>query len=367
MKAAKKHVRLIYLLVPLLLLSMLHSQHNLLADPVKPEDADQQQMLQKSLSIVEIDHEIERISRQQDETQTEIDKLQVQLEEKQEQIKIRQERAGAVIRSYYMGERDNLFAILFSAQNLSNLLEIYSYYELIMDQDKTVLDAYQSQYKSIKDTQQRMESSYAKLTEIKDNLVKQRERVVALQKELDTSIAGSSDPEAMKKLIKEFTSYWDNVGMYEVKRYFSALASAMDDLPEFIQNKKGAIRTNGTTYSIKIQEDDLNDFLKSKNELFNNFAFHFSDNKVVAAGESGNLSLQVEGHYSIENQPENSILFHVDKLVFNGLELPDTTCRQLENEFDLGFYPEQIVSFVKATEVTSTDKILRVTLKLSMK
>ncbi|MWV45251.1 hypothetical protein GRF59_16645 [Paenibacillus sp. HJL G12] len=359
-------MRLIYLLVPLLLLSLLHPQHNLLADPVKPENDDQQQMLQKSLSIVEIDHEIDRITRQQDDTQTGIGKLQSQLEAKQEQIKNRQEHAGAVVRSYYMGERDNLFTLLFSAKSLSNLLEIYSYYEMIMDQDKTVLNAYQSQYQSIKETQQRMENSYAQLTAIKNSLIKQRERVLALQKDLDSSIAGSSDPEAMKKMIQEFTNYWENVGMYEVKRYFSALSSAMDDLPEFIQNKKGAIRTNGTTYSIEIQEDDLNDFLKSKNELFNNFAFHFRDNKVIAAGESGNLSLQVEGHYSVENEPENSILFHVDKLVFNGLELPDTTCRQLEKEFDLGFYPQQIVSFVKATEVTSRDQILHVTLKLSM-
>ncbi|MED5020330.1 hypothetical protein P9847_23975 [Paenibacillus chibensis] len=366
MKAAGKHVRLIVLLVPLLLLSMLHSQPVLLADPVTPENADQQQILQKSLSIVEIDREIERVSKQQNDTQTEIKQLQDRLTEKQDQIKSRQERAGTVIRAYYMGERDNLFTILFSAKSLSNLLEIYSYYEMIMDQDRIVLDAYQSEYKNIRDMQQQMEKSYAQLTTIKENLLKQRERVVALQKELDSSVASSSDPEAMKKLIKEFTSYWENVGMYEVKRYFSALSSAMDDLPEFIQNKKGAIRTNGTTYSIDIQEKDLNEFLKSKNKLFDNFGFHFSDNKVIAAGESGNLSLQVEGHYSIENEPENSILFHVDKLVFNGLELPDTTCRQLEDEFDLGFYPQQIVSFVKATEVTSNDQMLHVKLKLSM-
>lgn len=366
MKAAVKHARLILVLVPLLLLSLLQPQPLLLADPVMPEDADQQQILQKSLSIVEIDHEIDRISAQQEKTQNVIAKLQIQLEEKQGQIERRQERAGSVVRSYYMGERDNLFTIFFSAKSLSNLLEIYSYYEMIMDQDRLVLNAYQTEYRSLKDTQSQMEKSLALLTTIKGNLLKQRERVVALQKDLDSSVNSSSDPEAMKKLIKEFTSYWENVGIYEVKRYFAALSSAMNDLPDFIQNKKGAIRTNGTTYSIEIQEDDLNEFLKSKNEIFNNFAFHFNDNKVIAAGESGNLSLQVEGHYSIVNEPENSILFHVDKLVFNGLELPDTTCRQLEEEFDLGFYPQQIVSFVKATEVTSSNQALHVTLKLSM-
>lgn len=366
MKGILRQKRLLVLIVPILLLSLLHPQRTLLADPGIPEDAEQQQLLQKGLSIVEIDHEIERIASRQGKTQKEIDELQIQLEEKEEQIESRQERAGAVVRAYYMGERDNLLAMFLSAQSIGELLEIYDFYDMIMDQDKTVLDAYRSEYAGIQETKRRLEDSYRQLEQIKNNLIRQKERVLALQKELDGDLADSSDPEAMKKMISEFTAYWENIGIYEVKRYFSALASAMNDLPEFIQSKKGAIRTNGTTYTIEVQEKDLNEFLVSKNELFKNFAFRFRDGKVVAEGKSGTLTLQVEGHYSIENEPENSILFHVDKLVFNGLELPDTTCRQLESEFDLGFYPQQIVSFVKATEVSSTDQVLHVTLKLSM-
>lgn len=366
MKDIIRRMRLAVLAVPILLLSLLHPGQALLADPGMSADPDQRQLLQKSLSIVEIDHEIERITNRQEQTQIEIDKLQAEMKAKEEQIETRRERAGVIIRSYYMGERDNLFTILFSAKSLSNLIELYGFYDMIMDQDKTVLDAYQSEYQTIKDTKRKLERSNNQLAIIKDNLIKQRERVLALQKELDSGVAGSSDPEAMKKLIKEFTAYWDNVGIYEVKRYFSALSSAMDDLPEFVQSKKGAIRTNGTTYNIEVNENDLNEFLRNKNEIFKNFAFHFKDGKIIAEGKSGSLSLQVEGHYSIENEPQNSILFHVDKLVFNGLELPDTTCSQLENEFDLGFYPQQIVSFVKATDVTSTDQVLHVTLKLSM-
>ncbi|WP_339324096.1 hypothetical protein [Paenibacillus sp. FSL W8-0194] len=366
MKGILRQKRLLVLIVPILLLSLLHPQRTLLADPGIPEDAEQQQLLQKGLSIVEIDHEIERIASRQGKTQKEIDELQIKLEEKEKQIESRQERAGAVVRAYYMGERDNLLAMFLSAQSIGELLEIYDFYDMIMDQDKTVLDAYRSEYAGIQETKRRLEDSYRQLEQIKNNLIRQKERVLALQKELDGDLADSSDPEAMKKMISEFTAYWENIGIYEVKRYFSALASAMNDLPEFIQSKKGAIRTNGTTYTIEVQEKDLNEFLVSKNELFKNFAFRFRDDKVVAEGKSGTLTLQVEGHYSIENEPENSILFHVDKLVFNGLELPDTTCRQLESEFDLGFYPQQIVSFVKATEVSSTDQVLHVTLKLSM-
>ncbi len=45
-----------------------------------------------------------------------------------------------------MGERDNLLAMFLSAQSIGELLEIYDFYDMIMDQDKTVLDAYRSEY-----------------------------------------------------------------------------------------------------------------------------------------------------------------------------------------------------------------------------
>lgn len=58
-------------------------------------------------------------------------------------------------------------------------------------------------------------------------------------------------------------------------------------------------------------------------------------------------------------------MFHVDDVVFNGLKLPDTTRQALEEEFDLGFYPSRIVSFLQATEVSSTEGMLHVKLSLS--
>ena len=61
-----------------------------------------------------------------------------------------------------------------------------------------------------------------------------------------------------------------------------------------------------------------------------------------------------------------SILFHVDELIFNGLALPDTTRAQLEQQFDLGFYPSEIVSFLKAksVEVKGNDLIIKLSISL---
>jgi len=56
----------------------------------------------------------------------------------------------------------------------------------------------------------------------------------------------------------------------------------------------------------------------------------------------------------------------VDHLLFNGLELPDTTRQALEKEFDLGFYPAKLVSFIQATSVKIEDGTLEVKLKMSL-
>ncbi|MNY82661.1 hypothetical protein D3C86_2249010 [compost metagenome] len=58
-------------------------------------------------------------------------------------------------------------------------------------------------------------------------------------------------------------------------------------------------------------------------------------------------------------------MFHIDNVVFNGLELPESTRQDLEDEFDLGFYPGKIVSFLHATEVESKDGVLYVKLGIS--
>jgi len=366
LKGPKCHFIILCILLTLLLYSSLHSHGIIYADPVVPLDEETRQMLEKSLSIVEIDSEIERISQRQTEMAIEQEQLEIELLQKRNQIKDKQDRAGAIVRSYYMGERDFLYSAFLSVKNISGLLIIYGYYEIIMNNDKDVLNTYQSEYVDLQIMQKKIARNSVELEEMKYNLIKQRERVLALQQSVDGSLQTSSDPEAMQKMMNEFTLYWENVGLYEVKRHFRALSSAMKDLPEFVQNTKGIIQAKGSTYTINITEDQLNTFLRSKDDLFNNFSFHFDDDVISASGESGGIAITIEGNYSIVNDPENGIMFHVSKLIFNKLELPDTTSLALEEEFDLGFYPHKLISFVKATEVKTSKNLLHIILKLSM-
>src|SRR5690606_27082163 len=108
----------------------------------------------------------------------------------------------------------------------------------------------------------------------------------------------------------------------------------------------------------------LNTFLREQNELFNHFSFTFSDNIITAYGKKDDIEISVSGHYSVENEPVNGIIFHVDQLFFNGFALPDTTRQALEKEFDLGFYPQLIISFLKANAIEMNDGELVIKLSI---
>ncbi|WP_348623113.1 hypothetical protein ABFT51_18305 [Paenibacillus peoriae] len=328
---------------------------------------EENQILQDSLSIVEIDHEIERISQEQQTLMQRQRELRSNLTVQQEQMTIQRKRAGSVLRSYYMGERDKLLSVVLGAKSIRQLLSLYDYYLLLISHDQDVLQEYESNYQSMRKTEQQVTQASMELETVKTNLLAQRKRIILLQSRVNDGVNASNDPDTLRKLIGEMTAYWENVGVYEVNKHFKALAQAMQDLPQFIQQQQGAMVTNGKVITISIREEDFNRFLKSENELFNHFNFTFAQDRIMVEGQQGTMKLRVEGHYTVEYEPKNAILFHVDRLVFNGLELPDTTRNKLEKDFDLGFYPQQLISYVKATEVRTLAGMLEVKLELNFK
>lgn len=335
------------------------------AEPLTEDEADMHSLLEKSLSVVEIDKEIARIGEQKEQLTLTMTDTEKQLLLQEQQISDKQDEAGSVLRAYYMGERDFLLSALLSFDSLSELFQMLDYAEIILTQDKHTLNTYVEQYRKVKEGYTQLETRKDELIAIEEQLRTQRERVLALEQQLDQELSGRSDADRIRILMKELTSYWETAGIDEVKQYFRALSKAMGKLPSWVQDHKELLEIKGFQYTIRVPEDDLNSFLREQNDIFNNFAFDFADGKVIAQGKRDNMEIKISGHYTIENEPKNAILFHVDELLFNGFALPDTTRSALEKEFDLGFYPDLIVSFLNANSVEMKDGEL--TIKLSLK
>ncbi|MFC5467146.1 coiled-coil domain-containing protein [Cohnella suwonensis] len=320
-----------------------------------PMPENTRKLLEKSLSVVELDREIERISGLKTQTQKQIDESETTLAKQEIAIAAQREKAGRVLRSYYMGYKDFWMSALLNANSLPDLINVWDTMDMIVQADKNAMNGYQAEYGKLKKGYDRLRQDKDDLSSVERELVGQRERIAALQREVDAALASSGDADMLRKLMDELNAYWKNVGIYEVKKHFRALADAMGNLPDYVKDKPGILETNGFKAKLTITDAQLNEFLRSQDRRFDDFAFKFDDGLLTMEGDNGNITVLIQGRYEIENEPENAIRFHVDKLVFNGLELPDTTRKDLEREFDLGFYPQKLVKFVKAKSVSMDD------------
>lgn len=336
-----------------------------LSAPLPTSDEDVRRLLEQSLSITEIDKEIDRIREQKTTLAAEMEKQAGELRRLEQQAKLKQEEASEVLRAYYMGERDALLSALLSVGSISELLELFDFVRMIIKRDKIILTEYKQQLASLQEGYLKLEEQQAGLDEVENKLSLQRERVLAMEEQLDEELNGRSDADRLRMMIEQLNSFWETAGLYEVEQYFNALSEAMRELPDWVQNNKEYLEMNGLNYTLRIPEDGLNEFLRAQNELFNDFEFRFKDGLISASGTRNDIEISVTGHYTVVEEPRNGLLFHVDELLFNGFALPDTTRRELERKFDLGFYPSLIVSFVKANSVEMEDGELVVKLGMS--
>ncbi|WP_027091095.1 coiled-coil domain-containing protein [Cohnella thermotolerans] len=334
------------------------------AAPADNVDEETRRLLEKGLSVVEIDREIERISGLRTATQDEIAKTEKRLAQQEIAIAAQRERAGRVLRSYYMGQKDALWNALLNSRSLNDLLRTWETMDLIVRSDRETMNRYDTEYKKIKTGYETLQKNKTELARVENELRAQRERVVALQKELDLAISASGEADKLKRMMEEMQAYWKNVGLFEVRQHFDALAKAMDKLPEWIQNHPETLQTSGLKTTLTLTDEQLNEFLRSQDEKLERVTISFVPDQLKLEGSNGDVQVDIEGHYTVENEPENAIVFHIDKLVFNGLELPDTTRADLEREFDLGFYPQKLIKFVKADSVSLEQGRLIVRLRI---
>ncbi|WP_276355945.1 hypothetical protein [Cohnella caldifontis] len=348
----------------LLVLGLTRANAPLPAFAVEPLPEDTKKLLEKSLSVVEIDREVARISELRQEAERKIAASRQQIAALETIAAAQREKTDRVLRAYYMGRKDFILAALLNARSLPDLLRTWESMDLLIQSDRAEMDRYAAQTAQLKEGYAALRQDLADLTAVESELQAQRNRLIDLQDEIGRALASSGDEAHLRQMMDELQSYWKNVGLFEVKRQFRLLADAMQDLPDWIREHPEIMETKGLQTKLTITDAQLNDFLRSRSGEFNQFEIRFERDRMKLSGDNGSMQVEIAGHYSIEEEPENAILFHVDSLKFNGLELPDTTRADLERQFDLGFYPQKLVKFVKAKSVKLEPGTLTVELKV---
>lgn len=360
------HKRLAAAILAALISALLILRLPVLAEEKPKSEEDVHSLLEKSLSVVEIDKEVARIAVEKEALLDTMSDMERQLAEQEIAIDGKRDQAGDVLRAYYMGERDMLYLSLLTTDSWTDFFTILDYLDILISQDKHTLNTYIGQYRDLHNQYTQLADKQAELVALEEKLKLQRERVIALEAELEGELAGRTDSERIRLLIEQLTSFWEEKGLTEVRAYFKALSQAMGELPGWLQDNKDLMEIKGFQYTIRVPEDRLNEFLREQDEKFNYFSFKFEDDRITASGKRDDIEISVSGHYSLIEEPDNGIMFHVDELKFNGFTLPDTTRAALEEEFDLGFYPGMLTKFLKANSVAIKDGELVIKLSVSL-
>lgn len=332
----------------------------------EPLEEDVRQLLEKSLTLAELDRELERIGALRKAAIADLRETEKRIAEREKAIEKQREKAGRVLRAYYMGDKLIIWQAVLSARSISELMRLWEMADLIFRSDKAILLAHAEAYRLLQEERARLEERGKELERVELALQLQRNRLIRLQQEVDEALAARDDAAEVSALMEEIQTYWRTEGLPEVREYFSALAGAMNDLPDWLDQHPEAVVVKGLRVVVTITDQQMNEFLRSRDPRFEQVEFRFDEGKLFLKGSNGSITLEVEGGYALEQEPVNAIRFYLDRLVFNGFVLPDTTRADLEREFDLRFYPQQLFPLVVAESVQLQEGQLTVQMRLSL-
>ncbi|MCZ8511207.1 hypothetical protein O9H85_01880 [Paenibacillus filicis] len=339
------------------------------------------ELLQKGLTVYEIDKELSRIADKQAQLAQRLQATEQQIAAADRDAKEARRHAAGVIRAYYMGDRDSLWVLIFSIRSLSDALSLWEYTQMIVRSDQNALKSHTEAWKRLTGLQAQIQQAQQELKDAKDRYTNEKARLTMLQQEVDRQLSASANADSLQKQMQDLNRLWRDRGIPLFKTYFQALASAMKQLPEIVSmpasaqggskpEKSGNLIMNGLNYTFQLSDSELNDFLRQKNELFRNLTFQFTEQQVVASGRHDNLDIQIKGSYrlAVKDDGKNKpyIRFQMEELTFNGFSLPQTTVEDMENQFDLGIYPQLVTPFLQATGVKLQDHLLSIYLKLGL-
>lgn len=323
------------------------------------------ELLQKSLTIVELDREIERLSEQEVHLTAQIHKTDADIAEQEIKMAKARDNAGRVLRAYYMGERNQIWSLLLHTDSFSDAIAVYQYLNMIFVNDRKRLAAYSDSHEKLKALREQLVAADNELKEIKAEFIAQRDNRIALQQQVDEELASSPEATEVFKQMVDLTTAWKDKGLPVFRDYFQAISTEMKSISELLAGDNRSKYMNGLTF--QISDQDLITFFRGKNPLFDNIDFSFQDGAFSASGSEEDVEVTIKGRYIIEHQEVSLLRFQVDELTFNGFVLPESTNRSLEEEFPLGFSPESIISFVQASEVSTEDGMLTIKLKLKLR
>lgn len=323
----------------------------------------QKELLEKGLTLHEIDRELDRIEERERMLEAQILGAQEQLKVQEAKKNVEKQRAGEVLRAYYTGERDSFFSAFLQMQQLSEFLTVLEYVQIIFDSDRQAIERYTTSTEALEQTITALQQTEAELADVKQLYLQKKQVAIQTKQTLEEARAAMAHPTEFDDQLSELTQRWETEGLPLFRTYFRTLAKAMNDLPEMLEDGDH-LTMKGLTWEFRMKDSDLNTFLRTKDDLFEQIAFRFEEDQMIAEGTADGHSIFISGQYAIFDEPSHHIGFDISQLEYEGFSLPESTVLEMEEQFDLSFYPKAMIPFVKATKLTIQNHELNIKLEL---
>ncbi|PGK52416.1 hypothetical protein CN918_32035 [Priestia megaterium] len=320
-----------------------------------------EQLFKQQMFIYETNRYIKRTDKQIKELNEEIPLLHDEIKEQKEEITDEMDEAKASLVQLYGGGQTQWIELYLNSHSIEDgmtvqhISAIYTEKQLQMLTDlNKVLEQLIKKERDLKRKktalQENIKGLKKKKRELKEEEIYYKE---TLQLEKDVAAAKSE----VKRLMKS----WKEDGLPSFKQVFRILSDSINSLPSMV-TKKNIHSKSLFKHEVVISDKELNAFLEKEDKLFRKVRFTFDNQKLTLKGTYNGLKFIAVGHYITGKSDE--MKFSIDKLEFQGVRLPQVTIDEMEERYDLGFYPSEIVKGAKVTNVDVDDGKLRVEIKL---
>ncbi|WP_166243787.1 hypothetical protein [Paenibacillus turpanensis] len=319
----------------------------------EPSILDAKKLLEQSLTITEIDRELDRLAVQEEALLSKMEETRAVLARNEQAAAAKREHASSVLRAYYMGERDHLWLLLFSSRSFSEALAVLDYIAAIMEHDARLLRGYREAYRELVAVSEQQKQNQKEIEELRSLFIQERERLEAVNREVEAAMAqlSSDEREQQQKEMERVTMAWQNEGRPLFDQYFRTLSQLSMQFPQLLQKEKNSLKLDGFKLSVQLSDQSLNDFLREQDKSLENFSFTFADKQMIIEGANGDIEAKIEGKYVLD---QDLIRFQIDRLYFNGLELPDNTARELEEQYQLTINPKLLMPTLEPASIQIT-------------
>lgn len=325
-------------------------------DTIKYKD-----LIKQQLDIYEMNKEIERNQDALYVINKNILKHEKDVIGIEERLRKSKKEVMSIIYNYY---NQNFLINVELLLNVDNIEDFFLVYQLIQEKTKR-------EFKKI--------NKFNEKQILKENLISElkhdKRKKMKLDKKLNENLAMAllmeekyknelgliKDVNKAKKQVKDSIREWETKGIFMFEKFFKEMVLTIQKLPNEI-NKENIKSKSFFIHMIELEDEELNDFLRNENTLFEEIKFEFDNDFLVVSGDYRGMQLYIKGHYVIKDK--NQLSFNIDEIKFNDIMLPKITREEFQDKYDLGFYPNKIMPGVKVKKVSLMNGKMEVEINL---